>query len=196
MISEMKTSTLPVNQETLDIYRQIPQSFRVESVLELELLDDGFGGVIFREQLVASPYIKDYEKSGEAIKWSEEFDTTNWLILLVEAKKCPVAGLTIACKTRDLWMLAQRNDLACVWDIRVHTDYRRRGIGAELFQTAIQWSRDNGFKQLCVETQNNNVQACRFYLKQGCRLGAIHRYAYAAYPPLADETQLIWYLDL
>jgi GNAT superfamily N-acetyltransferase len=192
----MKTLTLPINKETLATYGRIPQRFLVESTLEVELLDDGYGGVIFREQPVASPYIKNYGEPGETIKWPKEFDTNNWLMFLTQEKEQPIAGLTIACKTQGLWMLAQRNDLVCVWDIRVHPDYQRRGVGTKLFQKAVQWSRDKGFKQLCVETQNNNVQACRFYLKQGCRLGAIHRYAYVAYPPLADETQLIWYLDL
>lgn len=192
----MKTLTLPVNKETLAIYGRIPQRFRVESKLEVELLDDGFGGMIFREKAVVNPYIKDYGEPGETIRWPEEFDTSNWSMFLTLESEQAVAGLTIACKTKGLWMLAQRNDLACVWDIRVQTENQHRGIGTSLFQKAVQWSRDNGFKQLCVETQNNNVKACRFYLKQGCRLGAVHRYAYVAYPPLADETQLIWYLDL
>jgi GNAT superfamily N-acetyltransferase len=196
MRSEMKTLTLSVNKETLATYGRIPQRFRVESKLEVELLDNGFGGVIFREQPVANPYIKDYGEPEETIKWPEEFDTSNWWMFLVQEKQQPIAGLTIACKTKGLWMLAQRDDLTCVWDIRVNSDYQHRGIGTELFKKAVKWSRDNGFKQLCVETQNNNVRACRFYLKQGCRLGAIHRYAYVVYPPLADETQLIWYLNL
>jgi len=44
-----------------------------------------------------------------------------------------------------------------------------------------------------VETQNVNVPACRFYVSQGCYLGAIRRFAYAELP---DEVQLLWYRDL
>jgi hypothetical protein len=50
-----------------------------------------------------------------------------------------------------------------------------------------------GCFRLKVETQNINVPACRFYVKQGCVLGAIHRFAYPEFP---DEAQLLWYKDL
>jgi GNAT superfamily N-acetyltransferase len=192
----METLTLPVKNETLSIYSRIPQRFQVDSKLEVELLDNGFGGVTFKEKPVVIPYIKDYGEPEEPIKWPEEFNTSNWLMFLTLDEEKPVGGLTIACKTKDLWILPQRNDLTCIWDIRVHPDYQYKGMGTQLFQQAVRWSKDNGYKQLCVETQNNNVRACRFYLKQGCRLGAIHRYAYVVYPPLAEEVQLIWFLDL
>jgi hypothetical protein len=43
--------------------------------------------------------------------------------------------------------------------------------------------------QLEVETQNNNVAACRFYAAMGCELRSIDR---LAYPDLPDEAQLVW----
>ena len=58
------------------------------------------------------------------------------------------------------------------------------------------WARARGCRQLKVETQNINLPACHFYAAQGCRLGAIHRHAYARHPELAGETMLLWYLDL
>ena len=55
------------------------------------------------------------------------------------------------------------------------------------------WVVARGCRWLKVETQNINVPACRFYAKQGCVLGAIHRFAYPDYP---NEAQLLWYKDL
>lgn len=46
---------------------------------------------------------------------------------------------------------------------------------------------------MVVETQSTNVPACRFYARQGCTLGAIHRFAY---PALPHEVQLLWDRDL
>jgi len=47
----------------------------------------------------------------------------------------------------------------------------------------------HGCRLLKIETQNTNVQACRSYERQGCRLEAIHR---AAYPELrGDPTALV-----
>jgi GNAT superfamily N-acetyltransferase len=90
----------------------------------------------------------------------------------------------------------QRADLAVLWDIRVHPEYRRRGIGTRLFEYAADWARGKGFGQLGVETQNVNVPACRFYVSQGFVLGAIHRFGYAGCSDVADEVMLLWYADL
>jgi hypothetical protein len=60
----------------------------------------------------------------------------------------------------------------------------------------VDWSRERKCTHLKIETQNVNVPACRFYAKQGCRLGAIDRYGYAGHPQVGHETMLIWYLDL
>ena len=47
-----------------------------------------------------------------------------------------------------------------------------------------------------IECQNNNVQACKFYHKQGAILGKIDAYAYYKDIDIRDEVQLIWYLEL
>ena len=76
-------------------------------------------------------------------------------------------------------------------DLRVHPDYRDRGIGRELFQAAVRWGKERGCKLLKVETQNINVPACRFYARQGCVLGSVNRFAY---PDLPEEVELVWVL--
>ena len=192
----MEISVSPVTQETVARYCEIPSSVEVNARLEVELLADGYKGIIFKEKAVEKPYIKDYGGYDGFLKWTQEFDTRQWVIFLLKDGKKSVGGLTVACRTQGLWMLAGRNDLVCVWDIRVHPDYQHRGYGTRLFEKAIEWSKSERYKQLCVETQNINVPACRFYLKQGCTLGGVNRYAYRADPRVADETQLVWYLDL
>ncbi len=44
-----------------------------------------------------------------------------------------------------------------------------------------------------IETQNINVNACRFYAGKGAVLECINQHAYAKYP---DEAMLFWYKDL
>ena len=107
----------------------------------------------------------------------------------------PVGGAAVAWRSPKVHMLEGRDDLAVLWDFRVHPDYRRKGIGTALFRRAAQWARSKGCKQLKIETQNVNVPACRFYAAQRCHLGRIDRYGYAE-PDIAHETMLIWYLDL
>jgi GNAT superfamily N-acetyltransferase len=78
-------------------------------------------------------------------------------------------------------------------DIRVSPEARGKGVGARLFAAVEFWARARGCTRLKVETQNINVPACRFYARQGCVLGAIHRFAY---PDLPGEVMLLWYKDL
>ena len=66
----------------------------------------------------------------------------------------------------------------------------------ELLGVMEDWARKKGCRQLKIETQNVNVPACRFYARQGCELGAIHRYGYAGCPDVAHEAMLLWYLKL
>ena len=90
-------------------------------------------------------------------------------------------------------MLEGRDDFAVLWDIRVQSDRRGRGVGTALFQRAVSWARERRCRQLKLETQNINVPACRFYANQGCRLGGVHPGVYTDFP---NEVQLLWYLDL
>ena len=150
------------------------------------------------EEKPAAPYIKDYDayEDGRPGRWPEHFDLRNWGIFLALAGDHPVGGATIAFDTPGERMLLERRDLGVLWDIRVRPESRRRGIGARLFEHAVEWLRQQGGTVMKVETQNVNVPACRFYAKQGCLLGEVNRYAYAGHPRVAHETMLVWYLDL
>jgi len=85
-------------------------------------------------------------------------------------------------------MLEGRRDLAVLWDIRVAPDARATMLVLRC-SNGSKRGQLHGCRLLKIETQNTNVQACRFYERQGCRLEAIHR---AAYPELrGDPTALV-----
>ena len=193
----MKIIIKPVNEETLVEYSRIPISFEVKSKLNIDLIDDGLCGIVLREQKVARPYIKNYDKPEEnPTTWPKRFNISNWGLFLISKGETPIGGVVVVCNTPDVNMLDGRDDLAVIWDIRVHPDYRQSGIGTKLFTKAVEWSKRKGCKQLKVETQNINIPACKFYSKQGCKIGSINRYAYHSDPLAVDEIQLIWCLDL
>jgi len=188
-----------IGVELLPRYAEIPISFKVESVFCIETISQGFGGFRLVEKKV-EPYTKDYDSQADdgdrPIRWPERFDVSKWGFFLALDGPAAVGGATVAIDTPKVNMLENRDDLAVLWDIRVHPNRRRSGIGSKLFQYAADWARGRGYKQLKIETQNVNVPACRFYAKQGCELGAIHRYGYAGRPHVAREAMLLWYLDL
>ena len=90
-------------------------------------------------------------------------------------------------------MLEDRDDLGVVWDLRLAPEWRRKGIGTQLFKRAEDWMSARRCRLLKVETQNVNVPACRFYEAMGCSLGGVNRFAY---PDLPEEVQLLWYKTL
>ncbi|OGG51904.1 MAG: hypothetical protein A3F84_02825 [Candidatus Handelsmanbacteria bacterium RIFCSPLOWO2_12_FULL_64_10] len=176
-------------------YGEIPMSFLVESRLRVEPIRNGLGGLALVEERVAPPYLKDYDGSPEQrpTSWPGRWDLSGWGILSAFDGTRRVGGAAVARRTPGMGDLEGRDDLALLWDIRVHPDRRGQGVGSRLFARAVTWAREKGCRQLKVETQNINVPACRFYARQGCALGAIHRYAY---PDLPEEIQLLWYVDL
>lgn len=188
-----------VGPECRPEYGRIPIAFMVESQFRVRELGPGLGfGLV--EEPVAPPHLKDYDALDARTEgpsgWLARFDTSNWGFFLVRHQGQPVGGAVVAYRTPAVHMLEGRDDLAVLWDIRVHPEHRRQGIGAALFASVVEWARARRCRQLKVETQNTNVPACRFYARQGCVLGAINRFGYAGCPEVAHETLLLWYLDL
>ncbi len=169
-------------------------AFEVNRVFDVIEVGAGLGGLVLQERLVSSPFVKNYDAERERPMWdAARFDLSNWGLIGAHADGTRVGGVVIAFNTPAVHMLEGRTDLAVLWDLRVAPEWRRRGVGALLFEAAEGWARQRGCRRLKVETQNINVAACRFYARQGCALGAIHRFAY---PELPEEVQLLWYKDL
>ena len=180
--------------EHLPAHERISIAFEVRSVLELTVADGGLGGFVLHERELAAPYVKDYDSSGRRPSdWGKEFDTSNWALHSAWIDGRRAGGIVVAFRTEGVDMLERCNDLAVVWDLRVAPDARGRGVGSALFAAAEVWAKAQGCTQLKVETQNVNVAACRFYVRRGCTLGGMHRFAY---PQLPQEVQLLWYKDL
>ena len=192
-IREIATDLLP-------LYATIPSSFMAESEFHIELIDKGLGGFNFIEEKV-TPYLKYDDDCNDGISeltnWSKRLDAGKWTFFLAFDESRPVGGAAVAVDTpAGVTTPFESKNIAVLWDLRVHPDERRRGIGSKLFKRAADWARQKGCRQLKIETQNINVPACRFYAKQGCELGAIHRYGYAGCSDVAHEAMMIWYLEL
>ncbi len=108
----------------------------------------------------------------------------------------PVGAMTIAGKTNGLDMLSGRNDACVLWDIRVEDTYKHNGIGQKLLDMGISGAKEDGYSQMIIECQNNNVAACHFYRKQGALLSKVDMYAYYLEADIKDEIQMVWYLNI
>ncbi len=195
---ERRPVEVKIREESVDAltdYGRVSIAFQVEMRFRVDPMDDGLGGLLLREEKVEPPYLKDYDDHREEgpTRWAKRWDISNWGILSAYDQDTRVGGAVIACDTEGVDMLEGRKDIAALWDIRVQPEVRGQGVGAKLFQRAVDWSKNKGCRLLKVETQNINVAACRFYLRQGCELGAVNRFAYHELP---EEVQLIWYRRL
>jgi len=195
----MATRIEAIEADRYPLYDGIANSFWVTSILRAEAIDGGLGGMRLIEEAVATPYLKYYGAPGEdgPTAWAREFNIERWGLFLALDGEAPLGGAAVALDTAVYPMdHFQRKDLAVLWDIRVGPEWRQKGIGEMLFRHAAAWARGLGYGQLGLETQSTNIAACRFYVRMGCTLGAIHRYGYAGVPEVAHEAMLLWYLEL
>jgi GNAT superfamily N-acetyltransferase len=178
--------------EALAEYGSIPIAFEVRSIFDVQIIDRGLGGFVLVERACEPFYVKDYDafEGDRPVCWADQWDLSQWGVLSAFVEGVRVGGCAVAYDTPGVNMLEGRKDLAVLWDLRVHPDHRGRGVGTRLFRAAEAWARQRGCRVFKVETQNINVPACRFYARQGCMLGTIHRYAYTDFP---DEVQMVWY---
>lgn len=86
------------------------------------------------------------------------------------------------------------NRLAYVEDIVVDAAYRRRGVGRQLMDRAVEWARRRDLPGIMLETQDNNTAACGLYESCGFRLAGFDRYLYVGLDPATEEVALYWYL--
>lgn len=172
-------------------YAEVPIGFTVA-----EMLDERACAALSRhapfEPVAVSPtYWKDYDSypDGHPSAWPQLFDLSRWIILAAYDRERRVGGATVVVDGANIDLLLDWSACALLWDIRVAPDARRQGIGTALLEAVERRAVERGARSLRVETQNNNVPACRFYHAHGFRL---ERAIPGAYPTLPNEVQLLW----
>lgn len=175
----------------LAAYETVSIAFEVNARLRLDEFR-ARGALVFDP---IEPWWKDYDACEEdrPTSLARRFDMSNWGILSAFEDDRRLGGAIIARDTPGCDMLEGRDDLAVIFDFRVAPGARGKGLGQSLFQQSINWSKAHGCSELRVETQDNNVAACRFYSAMGC---GIHSIEERAYGPAIDEAKLIWRVRL
>jgi len=165
-------------QTTVDAYG-LDDSFLVQSELVLFAED----GAVRYEVVPVPPYEKRYRKD-DLIAHGEAADKEMFLAFLDDS----LAGRIV--------LSAGWNRYAWVEDIAVDARHRRAGVGRALMDRAIDWAAERGLPGIRLETQSNNVPACRFYEACGFHLGGFDRDLYRGQDEATTEIALFWYLPL
>lgn len=192
MIDAVAMSTVRIIEEGMLALQQhgtIPISFRASTRLKVDVALESHGQTLLTEPV--APFSKDYDafEDERPSRLSKRFDVSHWGLLSAFDEQRRLGGIVVAVLSPGMDMLEGRDDLALLADVRVHPDFRGKGVGRALFTHVSDWARRRGCTELKVETQDINVGACRFYAAMGFSLASVARDAYG---PEIDETQLIW----
>jgi len=85
------------------------------------------------------------------------------------------------------------NGFAHIDELAVHAPARRHGVAKALLDVAQFWSRKKKLPGIMLETQNNNLGACRLYERCGYVLGGIDHLRYRGIDRHTAEVALFWY---
>lgn len=155
------------------------QPFDVIGKIKLSFLHDVW---TYTEQLYEQPYTKKYPD--DTLDYAAYIDNPDKAVFLACEGAACVGQIVLK---RD-WNL-----YAFIEDIGVARAARGKGIGTALIQTATEWARRASLKGLALETQDNNVLACRFYKKCGFVIGAVNTLLYQNFDN-HEELAVFWYL--
>lgn len=129
------------------------------------------------------PYTKAYESDPEELTDAASAPDAALFVARIDGRLAGYIALSKA------W-----NGFAEVDDIAVDREARRAGVAKALVDRAVSWAKVRGLPGIRLETQSNNVAACRFYERYGFELCGYDRHLYSALTPGTREIALYWYL--
>lgn len=79
-------------------------------------------------------------------------------------------------------------------DLKVCRAWRGRGVGARLVEACMDTAKEMGLQGVYVVAQDNNLDACLFYLRRGFAIGGFDNRAYRG-TPQAHKADVYFYRD-
>jgi len=175
----MAITLCELNDQNIQDVNRCDAVFMVDSKLILQAEND----VIRYTAVSVPPYQKRYA-----------FDEIDYSTYLANPDKTIFFANMDGCLAGQIILSKNWNQYASVEDIAVDVHFRRDGVGRALMNQAIVWAKAKQLPGIMLETQNNNVPACRFYEHCGFTLGGFDRYLYKGIHKDTEEIALYWYL--
>jgi ribosomal protein S18 acetylase RimI-like enzyme len=116
--------------------------------------------------------LNNLEEPLEKVLFSDLFEhyIDNPIVYVAEFKDKQVGWIELE---HQLW-----NNRVRIWEILVHENFRRKGIGTQLINKAVEFTRNKKARMIVLETQSWNPPAIDFYLKNGFKLIGLDTHAY------------------
>ncbi|WP_028102289.1 GNAT family N-acetyltransferase [Pseudoduganella violaceinigra] len=146
--------------------------FTSGEVFDIDLVD----GEIKLTVRAVEPFSKAYDAAEE---WGDEVESYGAFVN---------NGLVGKVELAPTW-----NELASIEHIVVAREFRGRGVATGLIDFAKSWALERQLKGVRLETQTNNVAACKVYFRNGFQVGGFDRFSYRTQAAVANETALYLY---
>ncbi|WP_214846147.1 GNAT family N-acetyltransferase [Exiguobacterium sp. S90] len=134
----------------------------------------------YKEQLYDTP--TEICFPDDKLDWSTYIDSSEKIVLLAFHQDMCIGQIRLV---KD-W-----NRFAYIENIAVKKDFRKSGVGHLLLKAAEIWAKEQSLIGLSLEAQNDNLIACRFYVKEGFVLGGVDALKQSANPNI--DLTLYWY---
>ncbi|EJQ50601.1 hypothetical protein IEQ_02475 [Bacillus cereus BAG6X1-2] len=173
----------------LNYLPEIDDSFTVNArlVLSVSKINNKIEYTVEKVPSYEKSYLEDKYDDDEELAYNEYINNPNQIIYIALLHN-QIVGVMILKKN---W-----NRYAYIEDIKVEKECRGLGIGSRLIEKAKQWAKDGNMPGIMLETQNNNVTACKFYEKCEFVIGGFDFLVYKGINEKNDEVAIYWYLNL
>jgi len=169
-----------INRQNLVDINKANQPFEIIGKIKPVFAD---GIWTYTEEIYEQSYIKAYPN--DSLDYAAYIDNPDKTIFFAYSDAECIGQIVLK---RD-W-----NRYAFIEDICVAKPARGKGVGTRLIQKAIEWAENSDLKGLALETQDNNLLACRFYEKCGFVIGAVNTMLYRNFDN-KEEFAVFWYLQ-
>ena len=167
----------PLTEQSITIINDTNESFPIIG----KVLPRFFDGIwSYEEQLYDTP--SEIRFPDDKLDWSTYIDSSEKIILLAFHENECIGQIRLV---KD-W-----NRLAYIENIAVRSSFRKSGVGHLLLEAAEAWAKEQSLIGLSLEAQNDNLIACRFYVKEGFVLGGVDTLKQSANPEI--DITLYWY---
>lgn len=173
----MTVTTYKLDASHLHLFNQFDRTFSVSSKVLLDMT----GGKLTWGIIPIEPYEKEIPI--DEVDPATFINSEDKVVFLAEVDG-KLAG--------QIKLITWWNGYAYIDDVIVNPQFRGQGVGKALMEAAIQWSREKRFPGIMLETQDDNVAACKLYDSCGFVLGGFDQYTLKNFKP--NETALFWYL--
>lgn len=81
-----------------------------------------------------------------------------------------------------------------LYDLKVNSAYRGKGVGAMLIDKCKEVAVEHGYRGIYTQGQDNNLGACKFYLKCGFQIGGVNTFIYNG-TSQENKKDIFFYID-